>query len=242
MKLYHKKFPQCQYLSFNKNYTKIFQLHKNIQCYDPVDHYIANDFNCLAKRYKVNLEYINNPGWIEGSLDYPGGRVQTNFYKWQRKRLGLFTNRMNPLTYDTQNRKPFNDKVLPLVDDHVELEHHDYEYTAAVKYVNKNFAHNPGEASYWLPGDHKEAIKQLHNFFKYRLKYFGDYEDAINQDVMFGFHSVLSPLINIGLLTPDQIINEVVKVYKNYPFNNGSNCFCLHSFKVRNRSALYEAF
>lgn len=207
----------CHYVE--GNYGEIFKKHKKIVTYDPHDHYVAHDLNTLAKKNKVELEYITNPGWIDGSLDYNGGRVQTNFYRWQRVRLNLFPKKMDPLTYDSENRKPFSTDALKRVDSHVEWDNsHDEEYNSAVKYVNKHFAFNPGESYYWLPGDHQSAVKHLHNFFKYRLKDFGAYEDAINPDVMFGFHSVLSPLINIGLLTPDYIIDEVKKIYKDYPF------------------------
>lgn len=218
MKLYKDKFSQCNYVDFNKDYRQIFQRHKHVVCYDPVDHYIANDFNCLAKKYGTKLEYITNPGWIDGTMEYTGGRIQTVFYRWQRKRLNLFTNKMNPLTYDKQNRKAFD--TLDDVDEHVEIEHSDVKYTSAVAYVNRHFSKNPGNANYWLAADHTEAIRQLHTFFKYRLKKFGTYEDAIHPDVMFGYHSVLSPILNIGLLTPDQIIDEVLKIYKKYPFNS----------------------
>ena len=219
MKLYNNRFPECKYINYNKDYRQLFQRYKNITTYDPVDHYVANDFNCLAKKYKSTLKYITNPGWIDGSLEYKGGRVQTNFYKWQRQRLKLFPNKMNPLIYDAENRKPVSDEVLPLVDSHVETKHNDVEYNAAVKYVSKHFASNPGTLNYWLPADHSSAKKHLQNFFKYRLKHFGTYEDAINPDVMFGFHSVISPLLGIGLLTPTYVIDEV-KQLKGYPFNS----------------------
>jgi deoxyribodipyrimidine photolyase-related protein len=123
---------------------------------------------------------------------------------------------MNPLTYDSDNRDPFDD--LSGVDRAVFMEHKDDQYKKAVKYVQNKFAHNPGELSYWLPGDHQEAVKYLHDFFKYRFHNFGQYEDAIHPDALFGYHSVMSPIINIGLLTPDFIISEVKRVYKKYPF------------------------
>ena len=37
----------------------------------------------------------------------------------------------------------------------------------------------------------------------------------ISQKVVFGSHSVLSPLLNIGLITPDIIIKDVLNYYKN---------------------------
>ena len=38
------------------------------------------------------------------------------------------------------------------------------------------------------------------------LEMFGDYEDSVDARSPFWFHSVLSPLLNIGLITPDDII------------------------------------
>lgn len=202
----------------------IFKKYKHVVTYDPVDHYVTDDFITLAKKHKCNLNFIPSPGWIEGSTEYVGGRVQTNFYKWQRIRLNLFPHKMNPLTYDDKNRDPFDD--LTGVDKGVYAERVEPHpgrlsgYNKAVAYVQKYFPDNPGECKYWLPSDHQEAVKYLHDFFKYRFHNFGKYEDAIHPDVLFGYHAVMSPIINIGLLTPDFIISEVKKVYKKYPFQS----------------------
>lgn len=222
MKKYYKylksKHIDCSYLE--SGHESIFKKHKQVVTYDPVDHFVAHDLNNLAKKYKTELIYIDNPGWISGSLDFKGARIQTNFYRWQRLRLGIFTNRMNPLTYDNENRKPFDEQALKNVDLHVEHENNDAEYHSAVNYVKSKYPSNPGEPIYWLPGDYEGAKKHLKKFFKYRLNDFGPYEDAINPDVMFGYHAVISPLLNIGLLTPDYIISEVLKIYKSYPFGS----------------------
>lgn len=214
----YAKTRNVYYMEFDEKYQDIFKKYKKIITYDPVDHFIADDFNTLAKSHHCEIQYLPNPGWLEGSLEYTGGRIQTNFYRWQRLRLGLFTNRMNPLTYDSENREKFDS--LTGVDNHVYKEHTGLEYKKAVAYVNKHFGANPGEAVYWLPADHNEAVKYLHDFFKYRLQYFGKYEDAIHPDALFGYHSVISPILNIGLLTPDFVIAEVQKIYRKYPFSS----------------------
>ena len=43
-----------------------------------------------------------------------------------------------------------------------------------------------------------------------RLHNFGTYEDALHSDHNFVFHSALSPLLNIGLLTPKEIIDKSI--------------------------------
>lgn len=214
-----KKTNKVQYLEAKTgDIEAIFRKHRDVIAYDPVDHYVTDNLVTLARKHGSNLNFIPSPGWIDGSIEYTGGRVQTNFYRWQRTRLGLFPNKMNPLTYDDQNRDPFDD--LSGVDKGVLLEHNDAEYKKAVSYIQSHFRNNPGECNYWLPGDHSEAVEYLHDFFKYRFHNFGQYEDAIHPDALFGYHSVMSPIINIGLLTPDFIISEVKKVYKKYPFQS----------------------
>jgi deoxyribodipyrimidine photolyase-related protein len=43
------------------------------------------------------------------------------------------------------------------------------------------------------------------NFFlKNKLKYFGIYEDAVHSKDNFIYHSILSPMMNIGLITDNK--------------------------------------
>ena len=43
-----------------------------------------------------------------------------------------------------------------------------------------------------------------------RFQEFGIYEDAMVAGESILHHSVLSPLINIGLLTPEEVLNETL--------------------------------
>jgi deoxyribodipyrimidine photolyase-related protein len=54
------------------------------------------------------------------------------------------------------------------------------------------------------------------------LKDFGVYEDAIQMKETTLFHSVMSPLLNIGLLNPTTVINQLIKKSqeKNIPLNS----------------------
>ena len=82
----------------------------------------------------------------------------------------------------------------------------------AFSYVKKNFPSNPGAlSSLSYPTTHTEAKKALQYFLKHHLKCFGDYEDAIVQKEKVLFHSCLSAPLNVGLLTPQQIIEEALK-------------------------------
>jgi deoxyribodipyrimidine photolyase-related protein len=77
----------------------------------------------------------------------------------------------------------------------------------AILYVKEKYSNHPGESdSFHYPTTHFEAKKALADFFANRLPFFGDYEDAIVGKEEILFHSSLSPLLNTGLLTPDQVV------------------------------------
>ena len=56
-----------------------------------------------------------------------------------------------------------------------------------------------------------EAEQWLEIFLKDRFKLFGDYEDALVNNNHQLYHSLLSPLMNVGLLTPKHVIDQALK-------------------------------
>ena len=62
----------------------------------------------------------------------------------------------------------------------------------------------------------------LDEFLETRFEKFGSYEDAIVANEHYLHHSVLTPMLNIGLLSPQQIIDKAlqVAVNKNIPLNS----------------------
>jgi deoxyribodipyrimidine photolyase-related protein len=67
-----------------------------------------------------------------------------------------------------------------------------------------------GEHGTWLPHTHAEAEAALDSFLKERFAHFGDYEDAMSTEGVRLWHSALSPLMNIGLLTATQVLDAVL--------------------------------
>ena len=61
------------------------------------------------------------------------------------------------------------------------------------------------------PTNRKQAIKALNDFIKSKLELYGPYQDAIRNDVVVGYHSCLSASLNIGLITPMDIVKAVKK-------------------------------
>ncbi len=80
--------------------------------------------------------------------------------------------------------------------------------------VAKEFADHPGRAEdFWLPVDRAGAQRWLEEFIATRLAGFGPWEDLMVEGEELLFHSVISPLINLGLLTPRECIDKAVAAY-----------------------------
>ncbi len=62
-------------------------------------------------------------------------------------------------------------------------------------------------------------MQHLEQFLDERLPLFGDYEDAISQRETFVYHSVLTPALNVGLITPQQIVTATLARAEQVPLN-----------------------
>ena len=111
-------------------------------------------------------------------------------------------------SFDAENRKKLPRNVSPPdipvprranhVDDVIEL-------------VRNHFADHPGNAEEFAwPVTRDQADKWLDDFVANRLELFGPYEDAMTTRSATVFHSLLSPYLNIGLLTPEYVIDKVM--------------------------------
>ena len=146
-----------------------------------------------------------------------------NFYKIVRTKMNLLMNKNgtpkgNKWSFDEENRKklPNNIKV-PVISKIKETK----ETITLKKFINSNFRDHPGNTDkFWFPTTRKDANKWLDEFLKERIKLFGDYEDAVTDKSNTVFHSALSPLINLGLIAPEEIIEKLRKIENKVPMNS----------------------
>lgn len=71
-----------------------------------------------------------------------------------------------------------------------------------------------------LPVTHSDAKKHLDAFLKERFAHFGTHQDAIVKDRTLLYHAHLSFLINVGLLTPRQVLDAVLRYKGRVPHNS----------------------
>ena len=137
-----------------------------------------------------------------------------SFYQKARKELGILMDKENkPVggkwSFDEENRKkiPKNTVIPELPLPKKSIHHESISNLIATK-----FHDHPGSLEkIWFPVNRKGAVKQLNEFLKIRFENFGRYEDAMQQDQNFLFHSCISPFLNIGLITPKEVVDKAIK-------------------------------
>ncbi len=191
---------------------------------DPIDSWLNNRLTTTAKSNNIELikyptpAFLNTMEDVEEYFAKSKKYFQTDFYTWQRKKRNiLLEDDGKPIggkwTYDSENRKklPKDFKVpnytFPVEDLYIKEA---IEYTRLHFNENIGIADPPHESRFPWAWTFHDADNLLNDFLKMRLTAFGDYEDAFSAHEPFLFHSILSPMLNTGLLEPEQVIEETL--------------------------------
>ena len=84
-----------------------------------------------------------------------------------------------------------------------------------IDFVEKEFPDHFGEATpFGWAVIREQALEALKDFCENRLRNFGPFEDAMVQGEYTLNHSLLSPLINVGLLHPKEVIEKALEYYR----------------------------
>lgn len=135
-----------------------------------------------------------------------------DFYRWQRRRTGILMDGARPRggrwNFDADNREPLPRGGIDIPP--LEEPERDAITSATIADVARLLPDLPGDPEeFWLPVTPEGARRHLERFVAERLERFGPYEDAMAADEPFLFHSVLTPMLNIGLLTVDEVLAAV---------------------------------
>ncbi len=141
--------------------------------------------------------------------------LHNNFYIWQRRRLGLLLDQAGePLggqwSFDADNRKPWPKRQLPPP---LPSAPHSAWHDEAAQWVQQQFPQAPGaiEGALRYPVTHAQADAWLDDFLQQRFAGFGTWEDAIVGEAPVLQHSVLTPLLNNGLLLPATVLQRTLE-------------------------------
>lgn len=195
--------------------------------FDPIDEHISGRI-LQARREKPKapaIEFLASPNFfltdreVRDFLSQKHAHPFTDFYQWQRERFNILIGEdYKPvggswsLDEDKRERVP-TDLKLPSFG-----VFGDHKYVSeAIAWVNEHFPHNPGSTDFIWPTNHAEATQWLRDFVANRLDGFAPYQDAIDGQAIWLFHSALSSSLNTGLLSPQQVVEAALRRHQDRP-------------------------
>ena len=206
---------------------------EHINYIDPVDNWLQKRLAKGCLENNISTSIYGSPLFLNSKEDLTAffrrdkkKYYQTNFYTEQRKKRNiLMESNGKPTggkwTFDAENRKKYPAKKLPPV---IKFPDSDTYYEEAKAYVAMHFSNHLGsltEGSLY-PTSFKATKDWLNQFFEQRFMEFGVYEDAIISENSILNHSVLTPMLNVGLITPKEVIVACLCYAKenNIPINS----------------------
>ena len=220
----YNEIDQDKNSSYSEKLEKIIKKKKvkKIITYKISDHFFDKILRKICKKLKVELSFIPSPMFLtkqslkEKFFENNKKPFMGNFYKLQRSDLNILMKGNDPegqkWSYDELNRKKLPESIsIPGLKKVTETNN-----TKQIKkIISTLFNDHPGSIdNFNIPTTRKQAISWLDDFLKNKFFLFGDYEDAISKKGHVLFHSLLSPLLNIGLLTPEEVVNKSLKFAK----------------------------
>ena len=222
-------------LDSNKDYFTDLFSKKNIghlHFIDPNDFELEKRLNQSIKNCDLDYTLYDSPGFINSQSEIESyfftkkKLFMASFYKEQRRKLNiLMDNEGQPVggkwSFDEDNRKRLPKKIV--IPEPIVHSFSDEEMRNAKKIITTNFSSSVGNfKNFNYPISRSQALSSFRDFLENRASLFGDYEDAISQNEKIIFHGVITPYLNIGLLTPMQIVNEILdfSTDNNIPINS----------------------
>lgn len=206
-----------------RNLLAVFHKQKvnKVTLIDPVDDWLLKRIKSGCSKYKIELRILDSPMYLNTAADLSHffkpdelTYFQTAFYKQQRLAKKILIHGLNePIggkwSFDEENRKkyPKGKSVVKLT-----LPKANTYTDEAKSYVKENFSDHIGSLDQTIiyPINFEESENWLTDFLNNRFKEFGAYEDAILKNEMLLNHSLLTPMLNVGLLTPHQVIEKTL--------------------------------
>ena len=215
------------YEEYLKKYLEKIKI-KKISIWSIEDKWFEKRLKKLEKK-GINIEIHDTPMFLTKLNEFeemvtprksPKYKM-TDFYINQRKKLDILMKDNRPIggkwTFDGENRKkiPQNTTPPPLLE--FKKTNHTKDVT---KLVDEMFISHYGETkNFNYPTTREQALDNLRHFLIHKFAKFGDYEDSVDERSHLWFHSNLSSSLNIGLITPLDILNNL-RDLDNIPINS----------------------
>ena len=197
---------------------------KNLMVSKPSDFKTLKDLMYFCQSHEVKLEVFDDKKFISTTDDYEAwseGKkttIQEYYYRWLRKKFNILMNDKGKPIGDKWNFDKDNRKGVSQLKDEIPKRNKiktDSLIVEVMIEVEEIFQSSPGnlENFNWVV-THDDAWSLFIEFLDVFLPNYGTFQDAINKDDPFMYHSLLSPYLNSGLLNPLECVKAAEETYK----------------------------
>ena len=199
---------------------------------DPTDNWLDARIASSSKKAGIkplkenSTLFLNSTEGNTSFFETKKRMFQTDYYIHQRKTKNILLESAGKpaggkWSFDEDNRAKYPKGKTPPTTDFSKASAFHEEARA---YVQKHFGDNYGElsSSFNYPETFESSKAWFHEFLKSRFQEFGIYEDAIVTKQLVLNHSVLTPMLNVGLITPQYIVDATLEFAEthNIPLNS----------------------
>ena len=135
------------------------------------------------------------------------------FYRWMRRRTGILMDGKRPeggkWSYDAENRKAVKGERAPRIP-RFEPDETTQQIMAEVEQWDGYWGSTEG---FCWPVTRTDALHALDCFIEQRFERFGDFQDAMVEGETFLWHACLSPMLNLGLLHPQDLLDAAIDAH-----------------------------
>jgi len=192
----------------------------SLTLYDSVDYALNKRLKRLCGEHNIQVEWKQSKLFINTNSDNKNYRsakkrwFMADFYQFQRRRLNILIEDNKPVggkwSFDEANRKKIPKKLRQDIPE-LEFPTENKWVLEAKEYVASTFPNALGSNdSFEYPIDHESALAWLNDFLKQRFENFGVYEDALVPQQGWLYHSILTPMLNVGLLSPQNVVDAAL--------------------------------
>ena len=202
-------------ITYIKSFTLIDALkqYKDLYVFKP-----TNVYEVTWLSFHPSIHYLKDPLFLVDAerwptfIDIQKSSKLDGIYRTLRQEFNILMENGLPCggqySYDGENRKkaPVDVQFVPPL-----FFPKDAMTKDVIENIESRFASHPGKTdSFQYPVTRKDALASLDHFVTFRLPTFGDYQDAMVDHLPWMSHSLLSSSINIGLLSPKEVIDAVL--------------------------------
>jgi len=210
MRYYYDNLIKEGFKVIYKEFDKSFIPKGEYYLFELTDHKLKDKY----EKQGIKINEIETPMFIltRDDLDKYNKRKSishASFYEFSKQKLGILEGVKNQDVYNRSNPRIE-------VPNNIKINKSNKYYEEAIKYSNKfeNHVGNPTiETLTIYPISSKDAYERYELFIRNNIDNFGLYQDVIQSSNPFMYHSIISPMLNNGLLVPMKLI-KIIRKYE----------------------------